>query len=114
MYYDKELSMMQNYAYEIHQEYMSKCGERTDVELRKINAKIWAINEIMNRIIKEDMCAPVMIENHCLYSVPDIVHQFMIDMQYLMQLNRIPSVCIVWIVAYNVGKEVCARLKALP
>lgn len=114
MYYDKELSMIQNYADEILSDISARGRSMTRLEFKKASARYWAVNEILNTIAQEDGAINALAPGDAPYSAAMLTQCFMIDMQYCIHICRNVETTLVWQNAYEVGREVLERLKALP
>ena len=114
MYYDKELSMIQNYSDKILSDISDHGRSMTALQFKKASARYWAVNEIMSIIAMEDGAISTLTPGDAPYSAAMLVQCFMIDMQYCIHICHNVETTLVWQCAYEVGCEVLERLKALP
>lgn len=113
MYYDRELSMIQNYQDELINDIRANGQGMTKDEFKKACAKVWATDELISIIAKEDGAISILIHDEAPYSVPLLVQCFMLDMEYCTRLSPNVETVTVWECAYFVGTEVLERLKAM-
>lgn len=113
MYYDKELSMIQNYADEIMQDISNHGRSMTALEFKKASARYWAVNEIMSILAAEDGNISPLTSSDAPYSAAMLTQCFMVDMQYCIHICHNVETTIVWQSAYEVGREILERFKAL-
>lgn len=113
MYYDRELSMMQNYHDELLNDVQVYGRAMTSTEFKRACAKVWASDEIISIIAKEDGSINVLLHNDAPYSVAMLVQCFMLDMEYCIRMCQNIETITVWESAYGVGLEILERLKAM-
>lgn len=114
MYYDRELSMIQNYADELLKDIRDNGRSMTKTQFTKASARYWAVNEVMAIIATEDGAVPALLGEEAPYSAAMLVQCFMIDMQYCIHICHNVETMIVWQAAYEVGNEILERFKAMP
>lgn len=114
MYYDRELLMIGEYEEELRQYAIVNGRSMTALNFKKICAKVWAANELINIISVEDAAVSGLLVEEAPYSVAMLVQCFMIDMEYCIHICHNVETTVVWQAAHEVGNEVLERLKAMP
>lgn len=112
--YERELSLIQRYAdTQIPKPYKGI----KDRELRKIAYQVYAVNEIMERIIKESELADISIARQdcrTIYSPIQIVTVFCLEQEVNARNLTCPSVMLTWDIAYDTGRAIYNLLKNYP
>ena len=114
MYYDRELAMIQDYHEELLADVRSHGRDMTALEFKKACARVWAADEIISILTKEDESVNVLLHEEAPYSVALLVQCFMFDMAYCIHICRNPETVVVWQCGHSVGREILERLKAMP
>lgn len=104
--FETELAIIRNYVDSLP----APNAEMKDVEFQKASIARWAASEIEMRIVGEaqfaDAFYPSVATDYVPQSAYEIVCWYIFDMEYLMNIRKVPSANLIFDVAHKTGCDI--------
>lgn len=104
--FDTELAIVRNYVDSLP----APTAEMKDVAFQKASIARWAASEIEIRIVSEaqfaDAFYPSVSTDYVPQSAYEIVCWYIFDMEYLMNIRKVPSADIIFGIAHQTGCDI--------